>query len=322
MRPVIEERVQWRVPVADISVIICAYTEKRWQDLRAAIDSVKQQSMPPREIIVVIDHNPSLAQLASKTFDGIVLVENNNPRGLSGARNAGIEAAHADVIAFLDDDALADPNWLEILISHYGNPRVLGVGGKIEPFYLKGRPVWFPEEFDWVVGCTYRGLPETLAAVRNLIGCNMSFRREVLELTGGFQIGLGRMGENPIGDEETELCIRSSQKIKGGVLLYDPAARVFHRVAPERASWRYLLRRCYAEGLSKAHLARLVGASDGLASEWQYTLKTLPTGFGRGLRDFITQRDLGGLGRMIAILAGFSATAFGYLIAKAAGSIR
>jgi hypothetical protein len=125
-----------------------------------------------------------------------------------------------------------------------------------------------------MVGCTYKGLPENVAAGRNLIGCNMSFRREVLERTGGFQIELGRMREYPAGDEETELCIRSSQKIMGGVLLYALAARVRYRVTPERASWRYLLRRCYSEGFSKAQLARLVGATDGLAREWHYTLKT------------------------------------------------
>jgi hypothetical protein len=144
----------------------------------------------------------------------------------------------------------------------------------------------------------------------------MSFRREVLESSGGFRVGIGRIGENPVGDEETELCIRSSQKIQGGILLYDPAACVFHRVRSERANWRYLIERCYSEGLSKAQLSRLVGAREGLASEWQYTFKTLPAGIGRGFIDFIARQDLGGLGRMIAITAGFAATVSGYFIAK------
>lgn len=225
-----------------------------------------------------------------------------------------------DMIAFLDDDAVADRDWLETLIPHYEEHKVIGVGGKIEPMYLKGRPAWFPEEFDWVVGCTYRGLPETVAAVRNLIGCNMSFRREVLELTGGFQVNIGRIGKHSMGREndETELCIRSSKRIQGSILLYVPQARVRHRVTPERASWRYLLRRCYSEGLSEAQLARLVGARDGLASEWHYTLKTLPKGIGRGFVDSITRRDPGRIGRVLAMLAGFAATASGYIIAKAA----
>lgn len=308
--------------MTDISVVICTYTEKRWSELVAAVESVRQQSIRPKEIIVVIDHNPSLAELARMGFEAEILVENNHSRGLSGSRNCGVEAASGEVVAFLDDDALADPNWLKTLISHYQNPKVMGVGGKIEPMYREGRPAWFPEEFDWVVGCTYRGLPEQVAAVRNLIGCNMSFRREVLELAGGFQVAVGRIGTSGIGreDDETEFCIRSSQKIKDGIFLYEPRARVCHRVPSERANWRYLIQRCYSEGLSKAQLARLVGASDGLASEWEYTLKTLPKGMGRGLLDFVTRRDLGGLGRMFAIMAGFAATASGYIIAKAIGA--
>jgi glycosyltransferase involved in cell wall biosynthesis len=307
-----------------ISVIICAYTEKRWQDLVAVVETVNRQSLPPKEIIIVIDHNPVLTDLAISTFCEHVVVQNDFARGLSGARNCGISVASGEIIAFLDDDALAEPDWLEVLVSHYEDPRVIGVGGQIEPLYLKRRPTWFPEEFEWVVGCTYRGLPETVATVRNLIGCNMSFRREVLELTGGFQTGVGRIGKLSVGreDDETELCIRSSQMIRGGKLLYDPKARVRHRVPPERASWRYLFQRCYSEGLSKAQLAHLVGASDGLSSEWHYTLRTLPQGMVRGFVDFMTMRDPGGFGRMVAILAGFSATAFGYIIAKAAGLVR
>jgi glucosyl-dolichyl phosphate glucuronosyltransferase len=314
-----EKTAHQEVIMPNISVVICAYTEKRWRDLIAAVESVKQQSLPPREIIVVIDHNPSLAKLARSTFVGEVVLENNNPRGLSGARNCGIEVSTGEVVAFLDDDAVASRDWLQTLVSHYQDPRVIGVGGKIEPMYLTGQPAWFPEEFGWVVGCSYRGLPETVAAVRNLIGCNMSFRREVLELCGGFQTGMGRIGAHPVGDEETEFCIRSSQQIRGGILLYDPTARVRHSVPPERASWRYLFRRCYSEGLSKAQLSRLVGGRDGLASEWQYTLKTLPNGVSRGFIDFVVRRDLGGLGRAFAIMAGFGATVSGYLVAKAAG---
>ncbi len=188
--------------------------------------------------------------------------------------------------------------------------------------YLGGRPAWFPEEFDWVVGCTYRGMPEVVSAVRNLIGCNMSFRRHVLELPRGFKVGIGRVGALPKGDEETELCIRSAQAMKDGVFLYDPKAKVRHCVPPERASWRYLLQRCYSEGLSKAHLSRLVGASSGLTTEWDYTLKTLPKGMGRGFVDFMARGDLGGLGRMFAILAGFTATTSGYIVGKAGGSVR
>src|SRR5205085_69247 len=84
------------------------------------------------------------------------------------------------------------------LLPAYANLEVIGVGGTVEPLWLHGRPPWFPPEFDWVVGCTYCGMPEVAGPVRNLIGCNMSFRREVFEGVGGFRSGIGRIGTYPL----------------------------------------------------------------------------------------------------------------------------
>src|SRR5206468_270211 len=155
-------------------------------------------------------------------------------------------------IAFLDDDAVAAPNWLEAIERAFRQEAVLGVGGAVEPLWLAARPRWFPGEFDWVVGCTYRGLPRQRAPVRNLIGANMSFRRRVFEEAGGFRTELGREASIPAGCEETELCIRVRRRWPDRKLLYDPAVRVTHRVPPERGRLAYFLSRCYAEGRSKA----------------------------------------------------------------------
>ena len=130
------------------------------------------------------------------------------------------------------------------------------------------------EEFDWVVGCSYRGLPTGCAPVRNLIGANMSFRRSVLAEVGGFRSELGRIGTRPLGCEETELCLRIGRRFPDRVILHEPRARVLHQVPADRASWRYFTARCYSEGLSKATVARLAGAR-GLSSERSYTLRVL-----------------------------------------------
>src|SRR5947199_9108792 len=95
-----------------ISVIICAYTEERWNVLIAAIESVQQQTLPAKEIIVVIDHNPSLLKRVQESMPDVIAVENTEVRGLRGARNAGIAAAKSPIIAFLDDDAVATSDWL------------------------------------------------------------------------------------------------------------------------------------------------------------------------------------------------------------------
>jgi GT2 family glycosyltransferase len=296
------------------SVIICAYTEDRWDDLVAAVASVEKQTVATKEIIIVIDHNESLLTRARTRFIGAHVVENVAPQGLSGARNSGIAIASGEVIAFLDDDALAAPDWIEQLIAHYDDPLVVGVGGEIRPLWISDRPRWFPEEFDWVVGCTYRGLSEEKAPIRNLIGANMSFRRAVFESVGGFSTGVGQVGASMLRCDDTEFCIRVTQALPHSILLNIPSALVYHRVPPERTSWTYFRTRCYTEGMAKALVASFVGMRDGLASERGYAIQTLPRGVWRGLVD-ATCGDLSGMGRAGAIVAGLAITTTGYIAA-------
>jgi glycosyltransferase involved in cell wall biosynthesis len=297
----------------NISVIICAYNEKRWDTLIATITSIQQQSIRAHEIIQVIDNNPALASRVRTQFSGLTVIENHGPRGLSHARNLGIEHSSGDIIAFIDDDAIADKDWLFHLTQGYNDEQVVGVGGYVRSAWSGKRPSWFPEEFDWVVGCSYRGLPSAACQVRNFIGCNMSFRRNILVAAGGFHRDLGRVNAHPVGCEETELCIRIQQLMPNGVLLYEPSAQVKHIIAVSREDWRYFLSRCFFEGRSKAKVARLIGSDDGLSSERNYTMQTLPLGMLYGLRDTFVQRNLHGITRSGAIVAGLVYTVSGYV---------
>ena len=295
------------------SVIICAHTLKRWDDLIEAVTSIENQETPAHEIIVVIDHNPEMYTRAKAQFDRALVIENHNPHGLNGARNSGVGRATGPIIAFLDDDAVAAPDWITRLQGAYTDERVVGVGGKINPQWLGGRPRWFPDEFLWVVGCTYKGMPTKTEPVRNLIGCNMSYRRDIVLKVGGFLSGIGHVGGRPQGDDETELCIRIHQTLPGSVLLYTPDAQVSHKVPADRTRPAYYRWRCYLEGRSKALLSSLLGAGDGLSSERTYTMRTLPAGFLRGIADTLFKFDIYGILRSIAIFSGLFITTFGYL---------
>ena len=198
----------------------------------------------------------------------------------------------------------------------YEDESVIGVGGAIEPLWSDVPPRWLPDEFRWVVGCTYRGLPEHPAPVRNVIGANMSFRRAVFDRTGEFTSGVGRLGTLPFGCEETEFSIRARRAWPGGTILYDPGVRVRHRVPASRATLRYFVSRCYAEGRSKALIAALVGNADALATERTYTAHVLPAGVARGLSDALLRLDPGGLRRAAAIVLGLAVTALGFARAK------
>lgn len=301
--------------IPSVAVIICAYTADRWTDILAAIASARRQTVPPDDVIVVVDHNDELlARLRAQDL-GITVVESRERAGLSGARNTGVAAAHAEIVAFLDDDAVADDDWLEMLIGPYSDTTVFGTGGAIRPRWDVERPD-FPEEFNWVLGCTYRGMPTEPAPVRNVIGASMSFRRDVVISAGGFDHELGRVGGMPAGCEETELCIRIRRLLAAGHVMYEPRARVSHHVMETRTSWRYFVSRCYAEGMSKALLCRLEGRRAGLASEREYVLRILPQGFLRALRDGVVDRDRDSISRAARIASGLAFTGAGFVRAS------
>ena len=177
----------------DVSVVICTYDEQRWNALARAVTSVVHEDAGAAEVIIVVDHNPALQDRVERELDGVRTIANTGPQGLAGARNSGIDAARSPIVAFLDDDAVADPDWVPAIAGPYADPAVVAVGGKILPAWEAGRPpTWLPDEFDWVVGCTYLGVPDTRDEVRNLIGANMSFRRDVFDEVGTFAPGMGR----------------------------------------------------------------------------------------------------------------------------------
>ena len=316
------------------TVVICAYTEDRWDDLVAAVASVRAQDTEPVEVLVVVDHSPALLERARTRFtEPVRVLPNVRRQGLSGARNTGVAAASGDVVVFLDDDAAARPGWLAALLAPYADPEVVAVGGAAHPrFPARGaggsptRPGLLPSggvgpdasgELDWIVGCTYTGQPTRSAEVRNLMGCNMSVRRTVLADVGGFAEDLGRIGRNPLGCEETELCIRVRQAYRragrAARILFEPAAAVDHRVGPDRVRWSYLRRRCWAEGLSKAAVARLRGSDDALSTERAYVARVLPRAV---VREFRAVRPASA----VAVVAALGFTTAGYLRGRLPGA--
>ncbi len=308
------------------AVVVCAYTLDRWSDLVEALRSVTLQTPAPEEMILVIDHDDALLSRATDelptAFPGLRVVANRRAQGLSGARNTAVEQTTADIVVFLDDDAAAEPGWLAALTDHFVDPAVLATGGVARPRWDPSRPrrphtlpaaggEW--GELDWVVGCSYRGQPTAVAEVRNVMGCTMAVRRSVFERVGGFAEHLGRIGKTPLGCEETELCIRATAANPAGRVVFDPGAVVTHHVDPDRGSWRYLRRRGWAEGISKAAVAALVGRGPALRTERSYVSQVLPAGVGRELRRALRGPErVFGLAGALAIVVGFTATVLGY----------
>lgn len=274
------------------AVVICCYTPLRLAATVAAVRSVQAQTAPV-DLVVVVDHHDGLLARLRAELPEVRVVPSTGEPGLSGARNTGVAATDADVVLFLDDDAVADPGWAAALLGCFADPAVMAAGGTVEPDWEGGRaPAWFPAEFGWVVGCSYTGqLPDPggRARVRNPIGASMAIRRAALDRVGGFSSALGRVGTLPVGCEETELCLRIGRGIPGATVLLEPAGRVRHLVPVQRQQVRYAIRRCFHEGRSKAAVARLAGAGtptggDALRAEAEYTRRVLPRAVARHLR--------------------------------------
>ena len=298
-----------------VSTVVCAYTDARRVLLDNSSEAILEQLQPGDQLVVAIDYNDELLQRVSADYGSrATVVPNRNQSGICGARNAGIEASTGSVVAFVDDDAQIQPGWLERLRDDYRDPTVTGVGGNAQPVWPTERPPWFPVEFDWVVGCSHRGLPVDRAPVRNLLGCNMSFRRSALNSVGGFSSEIGQVGGSLMRHDETELCIRLNQNSANSVLILDPRIKVRHWVSEERTSFRYFLSRCFWEGYSKYQLSTMVGSSDALSTERKYVYSVLPMAFARGLVASLTTpgKRLAYLGQSAALFIGLATTTYGY----------
>lgn len=302
-----------------VSVIICAYTMERLHDVHEAVNSVLAQTHQPDEIIVCLDHNEELhAKLSDELPPKIIIIRNEGTRGLSDTRNAGIRGATSDIVAFIDDDAIAEENWLANLLSHYDDSSVVAAGGKLVSIWADGRPGWFPEELDWIVGGTYRGHPTSKTRIRNMIGANMSFRSNVCRHVGFFLSELGARGRTAIAGDETEFCMRITHKLPDATMLYDPEAVVYHKVLPYQSTPPYLVVRSYHEGLSKGQTRGIYTALSRhpLSTETAYLRHLLCTTIPEKLRNFYKRGSLLQLG---AIFLSIAATGLGYIVGRVRG---
>jgi GT2 family glycosyltransferase len=253
------------------AVVVCAASVEREPLLRECVCSLLGGVRVPEEILVVVDQNPALEVSVASWLPPEVRLLRSETSGISASRNAGLRAATADVVAFVDDDAAAEPEWLLRVIQPFEeSDRVLGAGGAVVPEWENGAG-WLPDELLWVVGCTYVGHRESAGPIRNPIGCNMAFRRRELTAAGGFSTAFGKRGGTLSTCDETELCLRLERVHGRGRIRCVPAARVRHHIPAARIGWRTLVLRSVSEGLSKGRLRHAYGAP-ALGTEHAYAL--------------------------------------------------
>lgn len=237
-----------------LTIVIC--TNNRYGLLEKALASALAQGDAPAEIIVVDNSsNKDEAKAFARRYSGCPQIRFafEEIQNLSHARNAGVALARTDIVAFMDDDALAEPVWAKALAEAFatGGSDVGCVGGPVRPIWASAPPTWLTPALAGYLSILDLGdKQKELAPGEWLAGCNIAFNRQALLDIGGFRTDIGRTG-NPLclmSNEETAAW----QKLKraGKKVLYSPHAIVFHHVDENRVNTPWLSRRIAWQAVS------------------------------------------------------------------------
>jgi glycosyltransferase involved in cell wall biosynthesis len=237
-----------------VSAIVCTYNRSGY--LKACIEGLLRQTLLRGlfEIIVVDNGSTDDTRAVCGSFkEGDLVYVHEPKRGLSNARNTGLDVARGGYVAYIDDDAVADERWLERILNAFISvrPSPAAVGGRIYLNWEKGRPGWFPPEVLGYLGyLDYGDKPFFIKdGNKDLFGGNMAFDASALRECGGFSAGLGRGSSGGLlSNEEIELFKRL--KRKGRLIYYEPEAVVFHAVPEERTTEGFIYKRGLWQGVS------------------------------------------------------------------------
>lgn len=233
----------------ELSITVLIPTLSSGPLLGRCLHSLKIQTNAPSEIVIIT--NSTNAERISRMQDQFkfsILIENR--LGLSHARNAGINGAKSELIAFIDDDAIADKNWISCIKKRFSTGKKIGIiGGKILPIWNKYASSYVKNS---TIACEWLSLLDlgdrTLSTDR-VFGCNLSLRKDIIQKVGTFNPRLGRQPGTQLGGEETDFCLRAKQSYQ---VVYDPQVIVYHHITHERTTLSALLRRAFDGGFSKS----------------------------------------------------------------------
>jgi GT2 family glycosyltransferase len=219
-------------------VVVCTYNGSA--TLRACLEGILSLRYPNYEVIVVSDGSTDGSAEIAREYHGVMVIETIN-RGLSAARNTGVEAATGEIVAFLDDDAVPDPDWLRHLASAFASGPYAAVGG----------PNVLPPGSGAVAQCVANapgGPTHVLISDReaeHIPGCNMAIRKDALVEIGGFDPQFHAAGD------DVDVCWRLLDA--GQRIAFSPGASVLHH---RRRSIRAYLRQQRGYGKAEALLER------------------------------------------------------------------
>ncbi|WP_256403611.1 glucosyl-dolichyl phosphate glucuronosyltransferase [Halorubrum salinum] len=295
-----------------VSVIVCTYTMDRYEVFTEAVTSALSQTYKPIEIVLVIDGNLEVYQHAVDDFghhENVVVHNNEENRGISYSRTKGAELASGEIVAFIDDDGVAEEDWIENHVQTYKQTNAVAVAGYVAPNWVSKKPDFFPEEFYWLVGCTELGFAEDGEEIRNGYGSNVSYKRDVFLDVGGYDVNTGRKGDRHIQAHEAPVGIRIHDKY-GRSVVYAEDAVVHHTLFDYRGEFRWLVFRSFWQGFSKRVMEMLYPGAQENESEYLYRIfaEYIPD----RAQNAIVNQSIEELKQIAAILVFTISVGFGY----------
>jgi len=238
-----------------LTVAICTYRRFDW--LEKCLESFKKQSLPANQWRVIVVDN-SLLEDESKTFRKSLQYDHTpltyiiaKKSGLSHARNIALENCKTPIIAFIDDDAIPDADWAEMVLNAFSQYPAAGViGGKVLPLWESKPPIWLSGKLRHCLAILDWGEEDVFVdGSKWLVGANIAYRADALRKCGGFDNNLGRKNSLLLAHEElsTNICIQSM----GYDIIYSPSFAVSHFIQKERVTKDWLLKDAMWEGVSR-----------------------------------------------------------------------
>ncbi len=251
----------------NLSIIICSYNRASY--ISDALDSLYHQTAGLNAFeAIIVDNNSTdntaevFTQWKSKHSEGSFTYLTESKQGASFARNTGAAIAKGAWLCFMDDDAVATPDYVKNIIRHIGSkPEAVGFGGRIIPKYIPAEPKWMSYYVSSLVG-NFDYAPSACAFEKGKypLESNMIVKKDIYEQIGGFNINLpGVVGNLRIGGEGKELFYKIIAL--GHTIYYDPSICVHHVVEVKKLTAEYMYR--VASGIGRGEKTRTLSISKG-----------------------------------------------------------
>ncbi len=263
--------------------------------------------------IIVVDNSPDKdrVKVFARGYSSLPWVRFafEEIQNLSHARNAGIALARTDIVAFMDDDAVAEPNWAKALIEAFvtGGADVGCVGGPVKPIWMSAPPTWLTPALAGYLSILDLGdKQKELSRGDWLAGCNISFNRQALLSIGGFRTDIGRTGNKLCLMSNEEAAAWQELKRAGKKVLYSPDAIVSHHINEDRVNSQWLSRRiawqAVSDVISDPELASRVADSGATFVTAQMLLSTAGRLLNRKYQRPLSDGEANALYKLVVIL--------------------